>query len=1245
MVKVECDGCKAPYQIDEKRIPPTGLKMRCPKCGTNILVTKPSAPGGDDHDLPAVAAPKAAPPGPGRPPPRPPPKAPPAAPAAADDNPKTRSGFGEIDLMVDLPAPAAFDAAADQADLPAPVAARPGPPGRPPPPPPRHAPPPPPAAPVFGEVDLPAVHPGPDANPFGVVDLPAVPAVGGLGGGFGELDLPMAASPAPAPAAPPPPPPRMRGRTVNFGDIDLPSVPDVADLPQPAASRGFGEIDLPLVADDGGLPMAASPHTGLPMAAPGAGLPMAAHGAGLPMAAPGGGLPMAAPGAGLPMPAMGGGLPMAAPGGGLPMAAMGTGLPQPAFGDLPAPVPGGGLPMAAPGGGLPAAVGDEISLGEAPRSRASAFDDSDRAVPQQAGEEAPLGSVGIDLAGPARQAVGDEVDLSAAPVAGPGGDVAQPQRRARPEGEATTKRGGGRQVAIAAVVLVVLTGGAMTLVPSIGPFGANFISDQINAKSNAATYDDLRKATGAQQDEDTAGSVAAALEKCKGVQHDMPRYAPTKAYCAFVAVDRGLRFGRRSEDEAYAKQLLKDGGADGSTYAVLAQAGLDALAGQAGKARGVVQGLAQKLQGDVDVAVTLANLELMLKSGPDAVKAWNKAVTLHKSARTQYGLARAQAAVGDMKSAVESARAVITAAPKHAGARLLLASLIWHESGKEDEAVAKLKEVTDQGKGAGDAELIEAYTLLGRIHLSKSRISAAEASFGAALKIDPLAIGALVGNAELFYRSGRYAEALSRFEGATKADADSVLAKVGLCKTLIAMERVKEAKDMLKKLREQKPGDALVTLWLGRADEALGNRKDAETEYGEAIKLGENKPEVVDAYVALAHLLSGIGRTDDANAKLADASKKFPDSPALHRARGEVALQMGRYEEAKTELEAALGKEEDLYARIRLGIALRRMKRYDEAAKTFDKIAEIDKDYPGLALERGVLYQEMGQSDKALEAYRAALQKAPNDPDLKLRVAATQVIAGHAKDAYNMLLEVKKERPNSAEVNHFLGRALLVRRTNLAEAFRYLEAAANADGNRAEYQLYVGWAANELQQTARATTALNRAIELDHELGDAYWQRGVLLQKQGASLEALKDLQTALEKNPSRHEAYATMALCYADLQKWPEAERAWRRAIAGDESNPEWHYRLGKQLAGQNNNAAAGPELEKALELAEGSDMVPPNWLAEAHFLTGEALKSNPREKAKAIEHYKKYLEMTPQSPYASDAKKALAGLGVKDL
>ena len=53
MFKVECEGCQAPYDVDERRVPSAGLKMRCPKCGVSFLVHKPGADGG--AELPAVA--------------------------------------------------------------------------------------------------------------------------------------------------------------------------------------------------------------------------------------------------------------------------------------------------------------------------------------------------------------------------------------------------------------------------------------------------------------------------------------------------------------------------------------------------------------------------------------------------------------------------------------------------------------------------------------------------------------------------------------------------------------------------------------------------------------------------------------------------------------------------------------------------------------------------------------------------------------------------------------------------------------------------------------------------------------------------------------------------------------------------------------------------------------------------------------------------------------------------------------
>ncbi len=990
--------------------------------------------------------------------------------------------------------------------------------------------------------------------------------------------------------------------------------------------------------------------SGLPMAAQGAGFPVHAPGGGLPMSAQGAGFPVHAPGGGLPMSAQGSGFPAYAPGGGLPMSAQGAGFPQHA--------PGGGLPMSAQGAGFPAYSPDglpipadsdlpspfgEIDYGS--QGRSNAFDDSDRAVPQM-GEGGPLGSVGIDLDGAPRATVGDEADLASMP--GAGGEGALPSQRRARDTDAPPKKSNARRVAVLLVAAATLTGGAFALVPTVGPFGVYFVIDKLNAKSNAAALDELRQAVDTMLDEDTHAAVSAAVERCNAGRASMKRYPPSTAFCAYVALERGLRFGRRTDDEALAKQLLTDAADAGGDSAVLATAALDLLAGPVAKARGPVSALAQKLPQDLDVAVVAGDVELADKAAAAAaVTAWTRAVSVHKSARTLFGLARAQLAAGDAKNAEQSARAVLAVSKPHAGARMLIASAIWSDATGEAVALALLKEVTDPGpvsQAAGEGEMVDAYTELGTLHLARSRMSAAEQAFAAALKLNPLAVRALIGNGELFYRSGRYSEALARFEAATNADPENIVAKVGIAKTNISLEQMKGAKDMLKKLREARPGEPLVSLWLGHAEEALGNKKEAEASYVEAVKAGESRPEAVDAYVALAHLLSGIGRNDDANAQLAEASKKFPDLPALHRARGEVALQLGRYDEARRELEASLSKEEDLGARFHLGVALRRMRRFDDAGAIFDKVAAIDKDYPGLALERGLLFQETGQADRALESYRKALEKAPNDIDLKLRVGSTQVMAGHPRDAEKILTEVRTARPASAEANHFLGRALLARGENLAEAMRYLEMAVNIDSNRPEYYLYVGWAANELGQPAKASPALNKALDLDHDLADAYWQRGVLLQKQGATQDALHDLQTALEKRPSRYEAWATIALCDQDLQKWPEAEQAWRLAIAGDDGQAEWHYRLGKILGAHGNRGAVAPELEKAVDLASRPDQPSYPWLYDAHFLLADALPHTPANKPKVIEHYQRFLDLAPAgNAYRVEAEKALLGLGIR--
>ncbi len=64
---VECSGCRTKYNVDENKVPPGGVKVRCHKCGAIIFIKKeiPSAPEPPKPQVTIPPEPKvAAPPSP-----------------------------------------------------------------------------------------------------------------------------------------------------------------------------------------------------------------------------------------------------------------------------------------------------------------------------------------------------------------------------------------------------------------------------------------------------------------------------------------------------------------------------------------------------------------------------------------------------------------------------------------------------------------------------------------------------------------------------------------------------------------------------------------------------------------------------------------------------------------------------------------------------------------------------------------------------------------------------------------------------------------------------------------------------------------------------------------------------------------------------------------------------------------------------------------------------------------------------
>ena len=67
---------------------------------------------------------------------------------------------------------------------------------------------------------------------------------------------------------------------------------------------------------------------------------------------------------------------------------------------------------------------------------------------------------------------------------------------------------------------------------------------------------------------------------------------------------------------------------------------------------------------------------------------------------------------------------------------------------------------------------------------------------------------------------------------------------------------------------------------------------------------------------------------------------------------------------------------------------------------------------------------------------------------------------------------------------------------------------------------------------------------------------------------------------------------------------------------------------------------MEKAASVAEAGKLTP-WWLADTHFLLGEAFQGSAKDKA--IEHYKRFLQLAPpDNPYRVDATRALKAMGV---
>ncbi len=187
----------------------------------------------------------------------------------------------------------------------------------------------------------------------------------------------------------------------------------------------------------------------------------------------------------------------------------------------------------------------------------------------------------------------------------------------------------------------------------------------------------------------------------------------------------------------------------------------------------------------------------------------------------------------------------------------------------------------------------------------------------------------------------------------------------------------------------------------------------------------------------------------------------------------------------------------------------------------------------------------------------------------------------------------------------FLRRADGDRTANARIAKTWLLRALEVDRTAPDLSL-LGTAYYRLGEEGAAKEAYRAAIELDGSYEEAYFNRGVLEQKEGNDAEAERLLRKAIKLDPGRAGSHARLGVLLHKQGKHLEAESEFRRCIEIDPSDYFTHLYLANNLGVQRREAEAEREYRTAIALRPGEEpaiKLFANYL-DSLFRTDEATK-----------------------------------------
>jgi tetratricopeptide (TPR) repeat protein len=463
--------------------------------------------------------------------------------------------------------------------------------------------------------------------------------------------------------------------------------------------------------------------------------------------------------------------------------------------------------------------------------------------------------------------------------------------------------------------------------------------------------------------------------------------------------------------------------------------------------------------------------------------------------------------------------------------------------------------------------------VLGHIHLQQGHRDQARTQYERAAKLRPDSTAVLIALGDLDRQDGRVAEARSAYERA------------------LPQARGKAGESQLVR--------ALAEIAMGQKD------LDAARSYYE--RYFALAPKDVQARIELGDALAQHGQHQAAIAVLQDANARLRTDPAgqieLMARMGAIHESAGQEEEAVRVYRQALQRAGSAQY-LRKELIERILESYRRRQALPDLIAELEKTWP--AARRGHfewdvlarLYEETGDQEKAVAAFRMATKKAPHELDTQRRLIALLENTGREDEALGQYEAVIRVAPGEPRFQ-----------IDLAERY---------------------WRRGKEKQALELLAKIARRFPSDGgvhtAIADMYTRWG----KADLALEAYVRL-TRIEPDEVSHLVNLGEQHFLRNDKK--QAVAVWKRIIA--RKTPESYARLGEVYAEHDMLAEALQMYEKAIQMQP---------LEVAHYKGRAGVHERRRDFAGAVEDWKKVLAMSPTTdagkPERREARRRIVSL-----